>query len=378
MTTYKAYNVSETETARIFGTNYAEQIAMVHELVNVYPYQHPGSFEMFISSHAATIDYPYSTQFKWVSNYANGFAAETALSRDLRCYPNQGYLENEIYNQLFITPPDFEIGFIVEETLLQFVVWNPFPYSVATLTDIQVTGGSDSVFEDIDLPYQINRAWSRTFNITLSATGGAQQDTVYKLIIDGVEYLITITGIRIIPFKFDHDWAEDFTITYGYESAIYKTEKFSEQRRPLRSKCWRELDVLVVNSGFGAGRIFNILEYGKDKLFGVPVYNEPMYPEILISGEYTATLKNSTADLYNLNELSEYVIVLDALTYKAEIKKIDTISDYEIEFVNSISNDFATGRTVIYPCLIATITNSSYASYNDELTATKITFGEFG
>ena len=148
--------------------------------------------------------------------------------------------------------------------------------------------------------------------------------TTWLLTIDGIEFEIEITGVRVIPWFLDLNWDKLPVITYDFETVIFTTNYLKEQRRSLSDESWIELSAKFDTSSGNNRKIFNLLSYGQDKVFGIPIYTEKMTVDSISTS--SLDVNEDMTYLWNLQNNALYVIIVDHENALAEIKEIDSIA----------------------------------------------------
>lgn len=270
------------------------------------------------------------------------------------------YGHDFIFDRVWIQPLDVDLQFIVEDLEREIKIWNAWRIKSIQVTNVAVVDqeGTDLIYPT--LPHLLQKFADTVYTLEVYQDGPPLQNTIYTLTIDGDDFVLTVTGIRIIPLFMDPNWEQSFEMTYEFSSTIFSTDHLKEQRRPLSDESWFNLIFSFDTQSDANRKLFNILSYGHDKVFGVPVYNEKMTATAI--GTTSIDVSEDLSYYYNL-EGASYVMIVDHVNAIAEIKEIDSIASGTINFNQNIAESFTVGSTYVYPCVFAIL--NSYSSNNE-------------
>lgn len=304
---------------------------------------------------------------------------DLSISSNNHMFKSINYGDDFIFERIWVYPDSFDIGFITEDLDYEVKIWNAYKYKSVQTTEVLVTNQEGTFLDYPNLPDTIAQFGDTIYTLYIYRVGPPVQNTTYLLIIDNVEFEITITGIRIIPWDLDANWDSNLQIIYEFITTIYSNEKLTEQRRSLSKESWINIRGSFDVSSSNARKIHNLIAYGKDKIFGVPVYSEKLTPTVLSEGSTSITVSEDFTYYYNLINNGEYVVIVDHINALAEIKlvsSIDTISS-QINLHQPVFNDFNVKTTYIYPCVFCVIRAYSSNMQTNNFDEIKIDFREF-
>jgi len=288
--------------------------------------------------------------------------------------PGSGFF----FERVWVEPLLFALQFITEDIAREIKIWNAYRSKYVQVTDVAVVNEEGTHLTYPTLPHQINIFGDTVYDLDIYGNGPPLQDTQYKLTIDGVEYIVAITGIRIIPWDLDPNWEANLKLTYSFASTIWSNDKFKEQRRALSRESWLNISAAYDTSGDRARKIMNLIGYGKDKVFGMPIYNEKMRPTTADQGGSTIIVAEDFTYFYNLKNRSAYVIIADHENGVAEIKKFTSFTGTnQINLNQPISAAFDLNYTYVYPCVFAVIGSFAGSNVTDDFDEVKVDFKEF-
>jgi hypothetical protein len=284
-----------------------------------------------------------------------------------------------MFNRVWVEPLSFALNFITDDATYDLKIWNAYRDQDISVTNVTVQNQTGTLLDYPSLPDTIVNFGDTIYTLYIYQDGPPLQDTTYTLTIAGNDYVVEITGIRVIPWDLDANWDVDLNIVYEFTSTIYSNEKLYEQRRALSKESWINIKGTYDTSGLKSRRHHNLLMYGHDKVFGVPIYSEKLTPTILVQAGSTITVEEDFTYYYNLNQKSDYIIIVDHVNEMAEIKEISSlvVGSKQINVSQPISNDFDTTTTFVYPCAFCIVKSFRGNMQTDRFDAMMVDFREY-
>lgn len=289
------------------------------------------------------------------------------------------YLADFVFERIWVQPLLFALEFITEDSTDDLKIWNAYRRQDTSITSVVVTNQDGTLLVYPALSHTIAKFGDTTYTLNIYATGPPLQDTEYKLTIGGIEFTVEITGVRIIPFDLDPNWDADLEIAYEFNTTIYSNEELYEQRRALTKESWLNIKASYDTSGLKSRRHHNSIIYGHDKVFGVPIYHEKMIPTSVPQSGSIITVAEDFTYYYNLNNRSDYVIIVDHMNELSEIKEVSALNAglKQITVVQPISESFDVSTTFIYPCSFCIIKSFRGNMQTDKFDALMLNFREY-
>lgn len=284
-----------------------------------------------------------------------------------------------MFERVWVQPLLIALAFIVEDAQREIKIWNSYRTKAIQLTNVVVTGQEGTLLEyPTPLPDTIALFGGTSYTLTVYKAGPPLQDTTYRLTIDGTNFDIDITGIRVLPWTLDLNWDDNPEVNYEFTSTIFTTEKLKEQRRALCDESWQSFIGSYDASGDRARIIVNTIAYGKDKVFGVPIFTEKMHPTLADQDGFTIVVEEDFTYFWHMQNTGEYIILVDHTTGEAEIKEVASLTgSNQINLNQAISNAFNLATTYCYPCLFCIIKSFRGSQLTDDFDEVKIDFREF-
>ncbi len=287
------------------------------------------------------------------------------------------YAHDLLYNRIWVFPLRIAGGFITEEQTHEITIWNAHLERSADWTAIGVINQEGTDFDYPTFPYTLPPTGDTVRDLTIEAAGPPLQDTTWQLTVDGLGFDIYVDGIRIVPLEPEPNWQNNIQMSYGFSTVMFNTARFFEQRRALQEISTRKMTLNFVVKDFAAQRLFNRIAYGHDKIFGVPIYQEKLYPTAVTQGTNTIQHSNNSQYYWNLRNRTTFVAIVDHENHLVEIKEITSVTDYNIALKTAILESFDVTRTIVYPVLFATVSSVKYSEPSSHVRTATIEFGEY-
>ena len=287
------------------------------------------------------------------------------------------YGEDTLFWRIWFEPAEYDAGFITEDSQFDIKIWNAYLDTLSTITDISVLAQEGTSIDNDPVPIKIQKFGDNTSEVTISRIGPPLQSTVYTFTVDSVEYTCTITGMRIIDWVLEPDWARKVRIEFAFETVVAENRFFKEQRRYLREDCSRTIKVSSWAEGLDAQKVKQSLSYGHDKVFGVPIYSEHCYPTGTITGQTVLNFTNDLTKLWNLNNLCDYIIIADHKAMTGEIKEVSSVGGSSITLVRSVVQTFEAASVIVYPVIMTTLESLSLQDETQDVTVFDLSFEEY-
>ena len=296
---------------------------------------------------------------------------------NLRCLRPYSFGEAVLFNRIWVEPSLIECGFITEDLQYNISIWNAWMYRQVqfTLVDSDDASGTDLTYPSLPHVLQVMSEEILTLDVYLD--GPPVQDAFWYLEVDDAWYTIEVTGLRVLQCKPCPDWDKTIRLSGTFETVIFQTERFVEQRRPLIDAPERTLSASFLLTGDQGKEFYHQLLYAHDKVFGVPIYNELMLATSIPNGGTVITLSTDTTYLYHLNNLCDHIAIIDHRNSLCEIKTIDSIAANSITVTQEIDGTFNANTAYVYPVFMGIVTRYDEAEHTEEHATLTIEFREY-
>lgn len=286
---------------------------------------------------------------------------------------------SHIYERMWLTPASIDAGFIVEDKQYSLYLWNAYRYQTITLNDIIGDAVSGTSIAKGTLPIDLTAWEEKEYILTVLKSGPPVLNGTYTFDADVQDCVLTLVGLRVIPFTYEHNWASKFALSYNFNTLILQSQKLYEQRRQYYSKPRRDLSINVLEVDSLAERLKNDLRYGQDKVFAVPVYSELSNIDEVgsLQGMTTINTKETLTSYWNLNNNTQFVMLLDLLTCEGEVKEIGTVGASSLTFAHTITMDLQAAHTVAYPCVVCYLDRKRFKAPTASVVEAVLDFKEY-
>jgi len=279
-----------------------------------------------------------------------------------------------IDHNIFLFPDEISIPLISENIEHIITLWNA-SQETQVLIDIIIDGQQGITLEGIDPPYEIYPENILLFTLTVLSDGQPTQNTTITFTFqEHPPITLTIEGTRILGFPYITN-SGDFTIDYNFETVIFNSDRFKEQRRGLLDKYKRTLSGGFIYQDIEQKQLLRFLVDNYNKVLGVPIYSEPLFFGIDIQGLSVVPLINTTTNYDNL-EIADYAIILDNNTHIAEIKEILYFTTNSIVFSNNVTKYFNYETSLIFPVFTGFLHEKNVDELLSSLSQVSLTFKE--
>lgn len=293
---------------------------------------------------------------------------ELAASFDLESY----------FERVWVVPSSFDAGFIVEESEVEVLIWNAFRRTAKTLTAISADSGDGTSSDSLSLPLDVGALRDQSHTITVLEDGPASQSTTYSYTVSSEEFDVLVTGTRVEKFPFLPDWANGVEVDLELLTAITASKwTFAEQRLSLMAYPLRVMVCDYLESGDDATGVINYMQGLNDRLVAFPLYVEPMKPASDFSGNSTIELLADPEHYWHLQNLCEYVCLIDTESKEAELKEISGISGTTITLQNACGETLDYTKTVIFPAILGKLESIEFSNLSPTVLGIKATWKEY-
>lgn len=288
----------------------------------------------------------------------------------------EDYQDGVLYHQIIRIPLSVNPGFIVDDEDFDLELWNTHNVDVSC-TDIDfVVSGTGLNLASSSPPFTINKFGSEEMVLTIYQTGPPVQDTTIEFTIDGVIVSIDVDAIRVVAVAFEPNWANRVAMDYVFESVVHQTERYVEQRRPLMITPKRAETFVIVEKDYTAQRFFNLVQYGKDKVFALPIFNEVFGVTNATQSDVVIGTAVTVTNLWNLNNQCDYVLFFDFVSYDYEVKELSSIAANSITLASGLASTYNIDHIVAYPAFLSVLESVRWKGKVENFDLAQIKFSE--
>jgi hypothetical protein len=286
--------------------------------------------------------------------------------------------EEMIFDRIWIDPVLINPTFITEDVDYDVEVWNAYLDQSATWTTEVITGDTDGVsFARDPLTITILKGDYEVYVMTVLGEGPAVQDTTYTETILGDAYTIDIETMRVIGLDPEPNWISRVQVGYSFETVLSVSDRHVEQRRPLRHDLRRTLSIELIGMDTELHKLSNLIQYGHDKVFACPVFQERVLCTGIPNGGTSITTLTDTTNHWNLNNACSRIMIADHAGGTVEIKNISAVAANTITTSSEIAGTFDVNSTMVYPIFVGTMRSHRIRHLTNTKAIAKLQFEEY-
>lgn len=281
-----------------------------------------------------------------------------------------------IYGQIHLYPSEVHLGLLSGMEALDVVLWN------ATFAPVQLVGVNSASSAGTTLsgfrPGVLPPTGALKGLLTVLSSGPAQQDTTYTFVTGIVERSLTITASRVLLFPFWPDWSDGLEIDYAFDTVLTRGENGDEQRRPLAKRPLRTLRATIWGDGVNGQRLHHLVQHGKDRVFGVPLWQEALDVTDIDATRQVLMLGRDFSDCWNLTRLCNLIMLHERRsgTFMACSLLSRDPAGRTLSVTAPVSDVFAGGATRLVPLFTGILTSAEPAVVSDGMETWSVEFRE--
>ena len=279
-----------------------------------------------------------------------------------------------IYNQLHLYPLSVELGLLSGAESRSVLLWNAtfsavemYGVSAASPAGTQLSG----VFAGPLAPTGVAEGV-----LEVLASGPARQDTTYTFSTGLGERSLSVTASRVLLFPFMPDWSGGLDMDYAFDTVIARSENGGEQRRPLVKRPLRTLRASVWGDGVNGQLLHNLVQQGKDRVFGVPVWQEALDVAEIDATRLAIRTKRPFGDCWNLTRLCNLVMLHERRGGAFLACSVASQDTGTVTVTAPIPELFAGPTTRMVPLFAGILTSAEPSTVSDALETWTVEFRE--
>lgn len=179
------------------------------------------------------------------------------------------------YNRIHIVPGVINVGNVSGDQSRPVLVWNAF-FETAVLQDFSLANADGiSAIQPVDTPVSVGPLRTLTYVINVSATGPSVIKATATWTIDGVDYVVPITGRRSVLFAFPPTWDQGLTETLSWSNTVNRTWSGREQRMQISKSVRRTISYTVRSLRDNERQILDSMLFGwHGRIYSLPLWQE--------------------------------------------------------------------------------------------------------
>lgn len=252
------------------------------------------------------------------------------------------------YYRIHIVPTSISLGNLSGDTTRQVLVWNAF------FTDVQLQAfglfNADGITVDQPVvpPAAIGPLRTLVYSINVSTTGPAVIDATITWTIDGIDYVVPITGRRSVLFPFRPNWKSSYMETLTWTTTVTTAWSGREQRMKIARYPRRAIQYAFLTRDDGARLLDAVLFGWMGRFYSLPFWHEESrLQQPAAAGTSTLIVDTTRMSIANGSTVVAY---RNELSY--EVGEVDSFTANSIELKGVLNAAWPAGVKVI-PCLPA-------------------------
>lgn len=168
---------------------------------------------------------------------------------------------------------------------------------------------------------------------------------------------------------------KEFSLKYEFLTALDRTPRFVEQRRPLLSVAKRAQEATFIEEKLEQQKLLNALRNKIFSVIAVPVFSEAIHPTEDLIGQVTLDVAEDLTGFWNLS-IAEVLLIKSVSQDLFELKEITQVNATNIVVSAAVEEDFQEADTIIYPCFIGILNSFSITGETAKVVTVKTEFKE--
>jgi hypothetical protein len=295
----------------------------------------------------------------------DGLVGEPELELEGVLWPGANYA---FYNRIIIIPPELNLGNVLSTQVRSLLIWNGF-LEPKTLEDIEEDGATGMILAGRApvsdyLPLEMIH-----YTLTVAAAGPTVIAASYTFTIDGIEYVVEVTGNRAIVFPFEPNYRQPIVEKLTWRTDVITAYSGAEQRRAIRTKARRDFGYNILLTGNQLQKFQNSMLGWQNRSFAIPVWTDKKFTTtVLDAGDTSIPI---TVAGYSFTAGENLILMRSATEY--EVAEIESIGA-TIELTNPLVNSWPV-HTLVMPVIQGHLPeNVDAVRPNDNVLASPVSF----
>lgn len=314
------------------------------------------------------------TVLGFVQDYAPGYiGAESAQPNDASAKAGNGVFAmapvglpgavaptfyNDWYFRIHFVPSSLQMGNLLSNQTRSVVVWNAYFQSVPASSFALAGDAGITVQEPMLTPYSMAPIGLYTYTVTVSTVGPPAINATMTWTIDGVDYIVPVTGRRVVVFGFKPNWSNPVDETLEWATAIETAFDRSEHRIEQREEPRRILEYAAQVVGPETGLFENALFGWADRLFALP-----LWPEVsTLTAPAAIGATAISLDTADRSYVADGLLVIFQSAAVFEAIEIESVSSDAVTLKKGTERAWPVG-TRVYPVMVSRLDGGANVRY---------------
>lgn len=260
------------------------------------------------------------------------------------------------YYRIHFSPGVLSLGNLSGDQQRVLVLWNAF-FNTVSFDDFVLGNAEGLSYEATkDPPTTLAPLELVTYTFSISANGPPVINATATWTIDGVEYVVPITGRRTVLFAFSPNWQQPVTETIEWKTTVVQTYSGLEQRVKIRDIPRRIFDYQLRVHEQHANNLDNLLFGWTGRMYALPLWHERNTLNDIASAGDETLLFNTFGCSYAVGQV--VVLYRDSKLY--ELAEVLSVQSDSLTLVGPLINTWPAG-TAVFPVLVS-IPNEQFST----------------
>lgn len=269
----------------------------------------------------------------------------TPNSKQGRRYPTGN---SQFYNNMVFNPSEIDLGNLTSVQTRTISLWNGFDVPVSVSQVIGESLAGITLTQPVDAPFTMGPLQEVTYSLSASTDGPAVINGDYRWTIDATDYVIPVTGRRLVLLMVEPNWSSQVIESLEWLTDVIKAYSGKEQRRCLRKNARRKFEFDFMVQGLAAQEFENQLWGWQNRPYATPVFTDPCPLTVDLDVGTSVVPLNTLTYSFDAYELA--MIIDSSGAY--EVVQIAEVSDTILLLSNPTQYAWSKGCTV-YPMITA-------------------------
>ena len=254
------------------------------------------------------------------------------------------------YYRIHFSPTALDLGNVVSSQCRDVIVWNAY------LSPVPFTAFSSSGLDGISLtppagltpPVEMKALSLHLYQLSVSTSGPPTISATLTWTINGINYVVPVTGRRVVAFAFPPNWDRGVQETLEFKSSVIDNHDGSEQRASLRSRPRRSFEYTTLLRGGDQQRVDSLLFGWQSRLFALPCWPE----ESRLTAAANVDDNTLSLDTTHRSFVEGGLVAVYESPAKVEIREVSEVTPSSITLTAGLTHSWPTGARV-YPAFVA-------------------------
>jgi len=282
-------------------------------------------------------------------------------------------MDDLIYGRVWLLPTSIALGLIAYDQDFEIKFWNATTGQI-TLNSITDSGLLDNCTIAASLPDTLepNEEFVFTLNVAQEGDLEISGDKIFSY--ESTSQSLTLTGMRLIILNGEHNWADVFSVLYGFETLVTISKKLHEQRAQVLPEMRRMVTISLLERN---PYLRNYLKRALNTVIAIPISSEPILLNMTgsLQGLSSLTAASEVEYYYNLRHLTDIMAIINGTS--VEVRQVLSVSGKTISLDKGIVNNWNAEDVICYPLMTGFIEALKFDDYTAEVWKSNLQINEY-